>query len=217
MMISQQQKKELDRGPPQVRDLKIVILNTNSDSVLETFNGAVYITIPHLVTTEELKVRLVGVIPVPATRILLVYCGSVLEDGALLPEEVFETTIATREDVDIFKPRIHLVLKKEVEVEKKVESLDVEEESAEEIAMREAAEAARLERERLDRERAQMIAHLRMLRDESKKKQFHLETELSHINCSQYFAYLHKAGYEDQVSLYSECVKREEPFDSSHG
>jgi hypothetical protein len=68
-----------------------------------------YLAVLDSTTVAALKKRISGVIKVSKRRIILLYCGEILEDNYVLSEEMFELkTLRTFED-NLFQPKgIHI-------------------------------------------------------------------------------------------------------------
>ena len=197
--------------PLKLRDLRLRIINHVDDPLLYGVKTNAYFPIPTSTTGAQLKSRIEGKLGIPVERQYLFFCGSLLKDKQLIPEEAFEPFEAINLDDEVFRPRIYLLLKKQETVVEAnsdvlvVHRVEVDEEAEE---AKRQQEAMRLEAERLAKERQLLIMQLRLARDAEKEFHFDLQDELIPINCSSFFEVLRDNGYDDMVSTLLICYSQ---------
>jgi hypothetical protein len=193
--------------PKQIsRDLKLKIINNIDDPLLYGVKDTLYLAIPGNIDGKQLKERIHGKLNLPVNRIMLVYCGSQLKDNATLPEDVYEPSVAVNLELEVFKPRIHVMLRavKDSDVDRLILHRDLDDEDDEAREARLAAERLREEEERQAKERLMLIRQLRLARDHGDDEiKFDLSEELSHINCGTFIQLLRSAGFADVVSAHA--------------
>lgn len=195
------------KDSPNSRDLKLKIINHTDDPLLHGVKDTLFLAIPGTVTIKQLKERVHGKIHLPLDRIMFFYCGSLLKDKDNIPDEAYEPPVAVNLEVEIFKPRIHLMLKtsKDSTIDHLILHAVDEDEEAKEARL--AAERLRAEEERLAKERQMLIKQLRLARDTNKDEiVFDLAEELVPINCYSFCDILRENGYGDVVRVLFDPV-----------
>ena len=156
-------KDDIDLGKIdwQVGDLRIHIIK--NDILTQNVKTPLYISVPMVCNIIELKKRIHGLTHLPIIRLSVYYLGNHLNDNATIPNDAYEDNkLYDNEDYDIFKPRLHVILKPideendaiETKVAKNEIELDAKALAAElaRIAAEEkAALAVKLEKERKER------------------------------------------------------------------
>lgn len=190
-----------------VGDLRIHIVQ--NDILMQQIKTPLYISVPVVCNIDELKKRIHGLTHLPISRLCVYYLGTYLSDNDTIPSDAFEDNkYHANEDIDIFKPRLHVILKplddeddntlkKEAKNEILVDEKALAAELARIAAEEKAALAKKLEEERKER-KAQRKLEKRELNMYLAQNKFDLANDMEKINCKEYAQVLKEAGYWDE-------------------
>ena len=203
-------KDDIDLGKIdwKVGDLRIHIIK--NDILTQNVKTPLYISVPMVCNIIELKKRIHGLTHLPILRLSVYYLGNHLNDNATIPNDAYEDNkLHDNEDYDIFKPRLHVILKPIDDedndtIEKKVTKNEIEldakalaAELARIAAEEKAALAIKLEKERKER-KAQRKLERKELNKYLTQNKFDLNSDMEKINCKDYVKTLKDAGYWDE-------------------
>jgi len=201
-------------APPRVKlpkDVRLCEIRVNvlkyqtSEGLLEGVKDVLFLTIPVQYKVTALKEKIHGLTCVPYERIRLMFCGTVLSDADVVPEDAYELTTRVPDDEDVFRPHIFLTLSPVEEEEKppseasEPSEID-EEELAAELAMKAKLEAKRLKEEEVLAARMARVKELQegVMAEHEKDSEFVLDIDLEKIECSHFLDQLSEAGFEDE-------------------
>eukprot|EP00596_Hydrurales_sp_CCMP1899_P007235 CAMPEP_0119041268 /NCGR_PEP_ID=MMETSP1177-20130426/11468_1 /TAXON_ID=2985 /ORGANISM="Ochromonas sp, Strain CCMP1899" /LENGTH=191 /DNA_ID=CAMNT_0007007165 /DNA_START=633 /DNA_END=1205 /DNA_ORIENTATION=+ len=167
-----------------------------------------YLAVLDSTTVHALKKRISGLIKVSKRRMVLFYCGEILDDEDILREDMFELkTLRTFED-NLFQPKVYLHIlpgSGEDDNDEDGSSLHSSQEIESEEERNYEEEAAFEEKMRLEKiaelKRKEELKNMKILTKElvqSSLNKFDLKLELGKINCLQFYENLHMAGYSDE-------------------
>lgn len=201
-------KDDIDLGKVDWKVGDLIITIIKNDILAQDIKTPLYISVPIICTGLELKKRIHGMTHLPVSRMSVFYLGSSLQDNATIPTDAFEDNkLHDNEDYDIFKPRLHVILKpidedyvsetKEAKDDAEIDEKALAAELARLAAEQKAALAIQLEKERKER-KAQRKLEKKELNKYLTQNKFDLVSDMEKINCKDYVQVLKNAGYWDE-------------------
>lgn len=177
---------QLFREPIEVRELMVRVLpGKNNDS------ATVLLTINNSTTISELKIRLASSTEIEKDRMLLLFGGRKLSNNEIIPEDAYELMQQTKDDLQLFRPRICLYV------------IPLDEEVTDNIQERLRTPVVQ-EMQQIDDTvfsdiGSDDIGSHELKHEKFTRRRFNLLDELVAIDCSQFFDMLCKNGYNEEV------------------
>lgn len=169
--------------PVHEEELFIIVLESEFNDEFDLIDHLL-LAVPSKIKVDELRRRIQGATDISCDRVLLLYCGQVLQGpNTYVPAEAFELTGIVDEDTGTFRPRICMQVTPDPVVRVKEEEPDAERKTGG------------------GEDNGPKQTKVRHKRKAKSKGQFDLVKELTLVQCEKFADTIAKEGYDNEARI----------------